>query len=105
MNMSSENDPTHLNVDFEGDLLHSAASSLSDSDSDSGDSESTLDIDGYQFGHPLQRIFRVESTNENSMFRSAFSSPTCSSVSSSSESATSSSFYDTCVRASPIALA
>ena len=69
-----------------------------DSDSGSDDSQATLeDIDTYRFGHPLERMFRLESTTESSMFRSTVSSPSCSSVSSSS--AVSSSFNDMCVRA------
>lgn len=77
-----------LDVCFEGDGSH--CSTREDSDSDSGDSEATLeDIDAYQFGHPLQRIFRLDSIDECSMFRSTVSSPTSSSVSSST------SFYDT----------
>jgi hypothetical protein len=98
---ASDSIASSLDVYSEGDGLHSSA--RSDSDSDSGDSEATLeDVDVYRFGHPLERMFRLDSTDESSIFRSTVSSPTCSSVSSSS--AVSSSFYDMCVRASPITL-
>lgn len=104
---ASDSIPSHPeeNIHFDDDggpghRFHRDAYTGSDSDSDSGDSEATLDvIDVYQFGHPLERMCRLENTSETPMFRSRVSSPACSSVSNSSVG--SSSFGDRCVHTPP----
>jgi len=104
LSSSGDSRTSSLDVYLEGDEVHSPA--RSDSDSDSSDSEATLeDVDFYRFGHPLERMFRIEtqSTDESSMFQGTVSSPTCSSVASSS-SAASLPFYDLCVCALRLAL-
>ncbi|KAG5634873.1 hypothetical protein H0H81_000462, partial [Sphagnurus paluster] len=97
---------SHLDLYFGGEVFHSPHTSDSTSgsgsdSSDSNDSEATLeDTEVFQFGHPLQRMFRVGSSDDDSQsFSESLSrSSTSSFASNSSWSSTSSVTYDMCER-------
>ncbi|KAF5374146.1 hypothetical protein D9615_008826 [Tricholomella constricta] len=88
---------SHLDLYFSGEVFHSPPTSDSDSES-SNDSEATLDNAEVplQFGHPLQRMFRVGSRDDDRpFFQGSLSRDSSSSfASNSSWSSTSSVSYD-----------
>ncbi|KAF9468749.1 hypothetical protein BDZ94DRAFT_1246188 [Collybia nuda] len=88
------NATSHLDLYFGGEVFHSPENS--DSDDSSGSDTTLEDIDSYtRFGHPLQRMFRLRTTDDEGMpYRNQLSSSSYSSSSTSSSSITSSVVYD-----------
>ncbi|RDB15310.1 hypothetical protein Hypma_004733 [Hypsizygus marmoreus] len=98
LNPRGDSSTSHLDLYFGGEVFHSPQTPDSGSECNSSDSEATVDDTEVlsQFGHPLQRMFRVGSTDDDGPFflGSLSRSSSRSFASTSSSSATSSIGYN-----------